>query len=173
MYSDGEPGLARSLFSFPLTVNEVSARLVASMVLVLSLVIVATGVWWLIPVLAYGFLARVLTGPTLSPMGLLATRILTPRLGFPVKIVAGRPKQFAQAIGLGFSTASLVLFLATDSMTGPRVLLSVLAVFAAMESLLGFCAGCFVFNRLMAWGLVPQSICEQCVINPALVADTD
>jgi hypothetical protein len=56
----------------------VSARLVAAMVVALSLVIVVTGVWWLMPILAYGFLARVLTGPTLSPIGLIATRVLTP-----------------------------------------------------------------------------------------------
>ena len=68
-----EPGPIRTLFSFPNPVNDVAARLVAAMVMVFSLVIIATGVWWLMIVLAYGFLARVLTGPTLSPMGLLAT----------------------------------------------------------------------------------------------------
>ncbi len=37
---------------------------------------------WLIVVLAYGFVARVLTGPTLSPLGQLVTRVLTPALPF-------------------------------------------------------------------------------------------
>ena len=168
-----DPGLLRSVFSFPRTVNEVSARLVAAMVMALSLVIVVTGVWWLMPVLAYGFLARVLTGPTLSPIGLLATRVLTPRLGFTEKIVAGRPKQFAQVVGLIFSTTALVLFLATDSMTASRVVIGILTVFAAMESGLGFCAGCFVFNRLMIWGIIPESICRECMISPQLLAESD
>ena len=38
-----------------------------------------------------------------------------------------------------------------------------LTVFAALESILGFCAGCFVFNYLIRWGLIPQSVCEACV----------
>jgi len=168
-----DPGLLRSVFSFPLTVNEVSARLVAAIVMALSLVIVVTGVWWLMPVLAYGFLARVLTGPTLSPIGLLATRVLTPRLGFTERIVAGRPKQFAQAVGLIFSTIALILFFATDSMTASRIVIGILTVFAALESGLGFCAGCFVFNRLMVWGLIPESICRECLISPELLAKAD
>ena len=125
------------------------------------------------PILAYGFLARVLTGPTLSPIGLLATRVLTPRLGLPERIVAGRPKQFAQAIGLIFSTTALVLYLVTDSMTASRVVIGILTVFAAMESGLGFCFGCYVFNRLMDWGVIPESICEECRISPAMLAQAD
>jgi len=168
-----EPGVLKSVFSFPLTVNEVSARLVAAMVVALSLAIVVTGVWWLMPILAYGFLARVLTGPTLSPIGLLATRVLTPRLGLPERIVAGRPKQFAQAIGLIFSTAALILYLVTDSMTASRVVIGILTVFAAMESGLGFCFGCYVFNRLMVWGLIPESVCRECMISPELLAEME
>ena len=80
--------IARSLsrgfvgvFSFPHPVNEVAARMVAGMVVLLSLAIIAFDLPWLLFVLVYGFLARVLTGPTLSPMGLLATRVLVPLLG--------------------------------------------------------------------------------------------
>ena len=66
----------REVFSFPHPANEYAARMVAGMVVALSLVILLLDVHWLMFLLAYGFLARVLTGPTLSPMGLLATRIL-------------------------------------------------------------------------------------------------
>ena len=158
-----EPGPIRTLFSFPNPVNDVAARLVAAMVVVLSLIIIATGAWWLMIVLAYGFLARVLTGPTLSPMGLLATRGLVPLLGRPPKPVPGPPKRFAQAVGLVFSATALVLYLALDSMTASRVVLGVLTLFAAMESGLGFCAGCFVFTQLMRWGWIPESVCRECL----------
>ena len=40
-----------------------------------------------------------LTGPTLSPLGQLVTRVLTPRLPFAPKYVPGPPKRFAQGIG--------------------------------------------------------------------------
>ena len=92
---------ARVVFSFPNPVNEYAARLVAGMVATLSLVIVIFDVPWLLFFLAYGFAARVLTGPTLSPFGLLATRVLIPLAGEPQKSVAGPPKRFAQSVGAG------------------------------------------------------------------------
>ena len=66
----------KSIFSFPNPVNEIAARLVAGMVVILSLAFILSGELWLLFLLFYGFLARVFTGPNLSPMGLLATRIL-------------------------------------------------------------------------------------------------
>ena len=87
--------LAR-LFSFPNPVNEVSARLVAGGVVLLCLATIALDLPWMTAVIAYGFVARVLTGPTLSPLGQLVTRVITPRLGVPERLVAGPPKRFAQ-----------------------------------------------------------------------------
>ena len=49
----------RTLFSFPNPVNETSARLVAGAVAVLAVIAVAFQQGWLLPVLAYGFVARV------------------------------------------------------------------------------------------------------------------
>src|SRR5437588_9992913 len=100
----------RELFSFPNPVNEKAARVVAGVVLVTVLVILATGAYWLLIPLAYGFWARVLTGPTLSPLGMLAQRVIAPRLG-PPKPVAGPPKRFAQGMGAAMSTAAVVLAL--------------------------------------------------------------
>ena len=55
----------RALFSFPDPVNEASARLVAGGVTLLALLTIVTGWRSLAVAIAYGFLARVLTGPTL------------------------------------------------------------------------------------------------------------
>ena len=57
--------LAR-LFSFPNPVNEVSARLVAAGVVVMSVATLVFDQPILLAVMAYGFLARVLTGPSLE-----------------------------------------------------------------------------------------------------------
>ena len=62
----------------------------------------------LIP-LAYGFVACVLTGPTLSPLGRLVTQVITPRLPVEPKLVPGPPKRFAQGIGAALSLTALVL----------------------------------------------------------------
>ena len=116
-------------------------------------------------ILAYGFAARVATGPTLSPMGLLATRVLAPRSGFAPRPVPGPPKRFAQSVGLAFSATALTLYFATGSATASQAVLGVLIVFAGLEAFAGFCAGCFVFNHLMRWGLIPESVCRECVVG--------
>ena len=161
----------REVFSFPHPVNEIAARMVAGMVVALSLAIILFDIHWLLFLLAYGFLARVLTGPTLSPMGLLATRVLVPALGNHNKPTAGPPKRFAQAIGLGFSATALVLAYGFGLYLMAEGVLAVLVLFATLESVVGFCAGCFVFGYLMRWRLVPQEVCERCanftpVIHP-------
>ena len=57
----------RDVFSFPTTINEKAARVVAGVVALTALIALVTGAYWLLVPLAYGFWARVLTGPTLSP----------------------------------------------------------------------------------------------------------
>mgnify|MGYP001361828893 CR=1 FL=1 len=165
-----DTGLLESVLSFPNPVNEVAARLVAAMVVGLSVAILVTGYQWLFFVLAYGFLARAATGPTLSPMGLLATRVLVPLLGSPNRPVPGPPKRFAQTVGLVFSGTALVLSLAIDSAVPAKAVIGVLAVFATLESAAGFCAGCFVFGYLMRWNLIPESVCRECVMAEQLAA---
>ena len=171
MNGASDRGALRSLFSFPSPVNEVAARMVAGMVVALTLAAIATGEGWLMAVLAYGFLARVATGPTLSPMGLLATRVLVPLAGNPSRPVPGPPKRFAQTVGLVFSVTALALHFGADSTLAARIVLGTLALFATLESVAGFCAGCFVFGYLMRWGLIPESVCRECLVaKPTPVA---
>lgn len=151
-----------TIFSFPHPVNEVAARMVAGMVALLSFATIALDIPWLIFFLAYGFLARVLTGPKMSPLGLLATRFLVPLLGNREKLVPGPPKQFAQAVGLGFSVAALALYYVFELGHAAYAVLGTLTVFALLESVVGFCMGCYVFGYLMRWGLVPEKTCERC-----------
>jgi len=154
--------LFSNVFAFPHPVNDVAARMVAGMVVLLSSAIILFHVPWLLFFLAYGFLARVATGPTLSPMGLLATRVLVPLVGNPMRPVPGPSKRFAQAVGLGFSTASLLLYYAFGLPVVAYSVLGVLIFFASLEAVLGFCTGCFVFGYLMRWGLIPEETCEKC-----------
>ena len=149
------------LFSFPNPVNEKAARVVAGVVLVVTIVILATGAYWLLTALAYGFWARVLTGPTLSPLGALAQKVIAPRLG-PSKPVPGPPKRFAQGMGAAFSTTALVLALGFGAHTAANVVLVLLAVAAGLESIFAICLGCQVFAVLMRIGLVPETVCAEC-----------
>ena len=81
-----------------------SARLVAGGVVVMALVALVGRQHWLLIPLAYGFVARVLTGPKLSPLGQLVTKGITPRLDVDPRYVPGPPKRFAQAIGARIKT---------------------------------------------------------------------
>ena len=152
----------RTLFSFPNPVNETSARLVAGGVAVISVVTVAFQQGWLLPVLAYGFLARVLTGPTLSPLGLLATRVVTPRLHVKPRYSPGPAKRFAQAIGALFTVTATILWFALGLHTAALALVGVIGVFATLESAFGLCVGCRAFYLGMRIGLVPPHVCEEC-----------
>jgi hypothetical protein len=147
--------------SFPNPVDEVSARLVAGGVLLLAASFVLTGWTPLVVVLAYGFLARALAGPPLSPLGLLVTRGLRPRLPFAPRLVPGPPKRFAQSIGAVLSTPAVVLAL-VGADTGARVVAALIVGAAALESLAGFCVGCAIFAVLMRRGVIPASVCEAC-----------
>jgi Domain of unknown function (DUF4395) len=151
-----------SLLSFPDPVNEVSARLVATGVVVMSVVAVAFDVPWLLAVIAYGFVARVLTGPTLSPLGQLVTRVITPRLGLAERPVPGPPKRFAQGMGAVFSVTASILALGFGLRGAAYILIGLLVVAASLEAFAGYCLGCRVFALLMRAGIIPESVCEEC-----------
>ena len=152
----------RELFSFPNPVNETSARLVAGSVAVLAVLTVAFQQGWLLPVLAYGFVARTLTGPTLSPLALAATRLVTPRLPVAHRYAPGPAKRFAQAIGAAFTATATLLWFAAAAHTAALALVGVLAVFASLEAAFGLCVGCQAFYLGMRLGLVPPHVCEDC-----------
>jgi hypothetical protein len=135
----------RRLFSFPDPVNETSARVVAAGVLVEAALFLTFRQGWLLAPLVYGFAARVLTGPTLSPLGLLATRVITPRLRVDHRYVPGPPKRFAQGIGLAF-TGGAALAWALGAPIATYALLGLLVVAASLEASVAICLGCIVYR---------------------------
>jgi hypothetical protein len=150
------------VFSFPNPVNEYAARTVAAGVVVMSVAAVAFRQPWILIPLTYGFWARVLSGPTFSPLGQLATRVVAPRLPGPAPLVPGPPKRFAQAMGVVFSSTALVLWYGFGLSTAAWVFTGLLAVAALLESALAICLGCMVFGVLMRWGVIPESVCLEC-----------
>jgi hypothetical protein len=142
------------MFSFPNPVNEKAARFVAGVVAITAALILATGAYWLLVPLSYGFWARVLTGPTLSP---LAMKVM----GRDPKYVPGPPKRFAQGMGAAMTTTATILWL-TGSTTAAGVLVAMVLVAATLESVLAICLGCHVFAGLMRLGLIPEAVCAEC-----------
>lgn len=151
----------RKLLGFPNPVNETSARVVAAGVVAQGVAFLVVRQWWVLVPLAYGFVARVLTGPRLSPLGQIATRLVTPRLDVAHRFVPGPPKRFAQGIGVLFSSGALLAWgLAAQWLA--YVLIGGLLIAATLESVFAVCLGCIVFNRLMRWGLIPADVCLEC-----------
>ena len=154
--------MASSVFTFPNPVNEVSARLVAGGVVIMAAAAIIFDQPWITIVIAYGFVARVLSGPTLSPLGQFVTRVLTPRLGFKEKLVAGPPKRFAQGMGVVFSVAAAILAVGFGLTAAAYIVLGLLIVAATLESVFALCLGCKAFAVLMRIGVIPEAVCEEC-----------
>lgn len=152
----------KEIFSFPDPVNEVSARAVAAGVVVLCLVAIVSGQAWLTLVIAYGFVARVATGPTLSPLGQLVTRVVTPRLRLAPRYVPGPPKRFAQGIGAALSVTAAILAVGFGQQLAADVALAAILAAATLESAFGVCLGCKIFTALMRIGVIPERVCRTC-----------
>jgi hypothetical protein len=150
------------MLDFPNPVNETSARLVAGGVVAMAVTTVAADQPWLMFPLTYGFAARVLSGPRFSPLGLLATRVITPRIERDHKLVPGPPKRLAQAMGLAMSSTALVLHYRYGRRRAARRVLGVLIGAAGLEAFFGVCLACKMFPLLVKAGLVPEKSCEQC-----------
>ena len=160
MASD-ESTRSSSFFSFPNPVNDVAARTVASGAVLMALAVAVLGWGWVLVPLTYGFVARVLAGPRISPLGQFATKVVAPRLPQYEKLMPGPPKRFAQGIGVAFSLTASVLWLA-GAPTAARIVVGTLAGAAFLEAAFGFCLGCKVFGLLMKAGVIPEDVCEDC-----------
>lgn len=152
----------RRFFSFPNPVNEIAVRVTAAGVLLIAGALLIFQQPWLLLVLAYGFVARALAGPRISPLALLSTRVIVPRLRIAPRPTPGPPKRFAQSLGAFVTVAGVVLAFGFGLTPAAYVVAALLVVLAGLESLLGFCLGCTIFAALMALHMIPETVCADC-----------
>ncbi|MGP0006256.1 MAG: DUF4395 domain-containing protein [Acidimicrobiales bacterium] len=150
-----------NIIGFPNPVNETSARVVAGGVVAMGAATIALDQPWILLPLTYGFAARVLTGPTLSPLGQLATKVVTPRLNVEHRFVPGPPKRLAQGVGLAMSGTALALAATGRKRAAYRVLTALVGA-ASLEAFFGFCIACRAFPLLMKAGVIPEDVCREC-----------
>ncbi|MHB8189518.1 MAG: DUF4395 domain-containing protein [Ferrimicrobium sp.] len=150
------------LFEFPNPVNDTSARVVAGGVVAMSSIAITMDQPWLLLPLTYGFAARTLTGPTLSPLGQLSTRVITPRIRIAHSFTPGPPKRLAQGIGLVISGTSLLLYYGFGKKRQAYAALTLLLGAASLEAFAGCCVVCKMFPLLTKLKLVPEEACERC-----------
>ncbi|MDG0867477.1 DUF4395 domain-containing protein [Candidatus Lucifugimonas marina] len=156
--TSGEPGF----FSFPHPINASVARAVAAGVVIMAVATIVFDQPWITLLLSYGFIARVAAGPRLSPLALIVTKFIVPKFGLPYRPVAGPPKRFAASIGIVFSVTAAVLSLGFGLNGAAYIVLGGLIAAAGLESIFGYCLGCQVFGFLINWGIIPESVCEDC-----------
>ncbi|MEO6038797.1 MAG: DUF4395 domain-containing protein [Saprospiraceae bacterium] len=125
-------------------INEYKVRWIAFLVL-LSVGLYLLSRLSFIPILlVLDFGLRAFDLGRFSPFARLSD-VLVEAFHLGVKPIFYPPKRFAARIGLLFSAAILVLhFLGITAL----IFAGVLGLFAALESLAGICAGCYVYNWL-------------------------
>jgi hypothetical protein len=134
------------------TINENRARMVAFLVLILAVICFVTANTIIAAFLLADFTLRSFNLNKFSPLAIIAGGLIK-LLQLKNKPVDRAPKRFAAFVGLSFMVM-ILLALLTDFITTAKVLLVVLMIFAALESLAGFCAGCYVYSYLKQFGLI-------------------
>ena len=147
--------------SFPDLVNEVAVRVTAAGVAILAVLAVTMHTAALLAVLAYGFVARALAGPRVSPLALVASRVIAPRIARP-RLIAGPPKRFAQSLGAVVSVTAALLYFAAGLHAAAYALVAVIALLATLESAFGICVGCVIHARLARRGVIAADECADC-----------
>jgi hypothetical protein len=125
--------------------SESKIRLIAFFVMLLGVVYIITGTLLVPLFLVIDFSLRSFDLGKYSPMAALSGLIV--RVGrLPVKPVYLPPKRFAARMGLTFCVLIVVLHLIGINALIPACILT---IFAALESLAGFCAGCYVYDWMV------------------------
>lgn len=126
------------------TVNETQVRTTAFLVLLTAVAWMITGNIYIIAFLIPDFFLRAFNFGKYSPLNIIS-KYLIKQLFLQAKPIDQAPKRFAAKIGLGFTTAIALLQL-LDYTTAAVALAAVLIFFALLESVFGFCAGCYAYT---------------------------
>ena len=130
--------------------NENKARLTAFWVFVLGIVFLLTNWWIIMAFLVIDFLLRANNLGKYSLLAILSDIIIN-LFKIKNKPTDRAPKRFAAGVGLVFTIGILMLTLLKLD-TAVFIVAAVLLLFAFLESIVGFCAGCYVYNGLLRIG---------------------
>jgi len=155
-------GAAASMSRFPRVVDDVAVRLVAAVVLVVTVGALASKGWWLYLPLFLDFALRSAVGPQASPVAQAVNRWVRPRLSAGRRPVPGPPKRFAATTGAVISAAIIALWATGSAPLLLLVLAAAMVLFPALEAIFGICVGCRMFSGLMRLGIIPEEVCLEC-----------
>lgn len=93
------------------------------------------------------FFIRGFTEMKFSPLS-FGSHYLSNAFGLHTKLIDKAPKIFAARLGFLMTTVITVLFV-LDLKLASAIVSGILVIFAGLEFLFGFCAGCMIFNYLI------------------------
>ncbi len=127
-------------------INKSVVRLTGFLVAVTAVVYIVTLNPWLLVFLAFDFVIRAFAIFKFSPLSLLACGIAIGLKRKPT-LIDKAPKLFAARVGFLFSLVGIILYFISP--VASIFVLSVLTVFAMLESLFDFCVGCVVYTYVI------------------------
>lgn len=154
---------------YPASVDGVTVRLVAATVLLIGVVAIASGQWWLYLLLAADFVPRFVWGPSRSIIATAILRFVRPRVPLAPRTVSGAPKRFAAGIGAVMTSLASVAWLlhvilgSHAALVAVWVIAAVMVVFPALEAVFGYCVGCKIYGVLARRGWVRPDLCVDCL----------
>lgn len=127
-------------------INENVVRIIAFMVAIIAICCISFSNYWAIFFLAFDFGIRAFTIGKLSLLKFLAIKISKAMNQNP-KMTDLAPKKFAATMGFIFCLLITATFI-FDFTTAAIVLISIMTVFALLESLFAVCIGCYFYTFL-------------------------
>ena len=126
------------------SVNENKARITAGIVVLLTGLYLLIPTWIIPAFLLIDFFVRGFNFPAYSLLNMISNRLVA-AFGVKNKPTDRAPKRFSAKIGFLFSLAILAFQLLNLKNTA-LILASILIIFAMLESVFAFCAGCHVYS---------------------------
>lgn len=139
-------------------------RAIAAQVFILTLVGIYFNQPWIVLFITLDFAFRLSNKPKYSVLAQFSRRYIVPFFRLSHVPTALKPKRFAAGIGFVLTALALFFYLTGTVMAG-NTLLGILAFFAFLESVLGFCAGCKIYAFLTKTGVIRDPECEECTLN--------
>lgn len=122
---------------------------------------------FILPFFFLDFLLKVFKGPKKSIFGFFGRKFVSNQ---KPEFVGAIQKRFAWSLGLMVSTIIMILiFIMNMETMTPLILCAMCLVLMWLESCMGICVGCYIYNKLIKMGLIkrpkfhpacPGGVCE-------------
>jgi hypothetical protein len=125
-------------------VNESVVRIIALLVAIIAVVCIAFGNYYAMIFLMIDFAIRAFTTGKWSVLKAISVQLFKV-FKFPIKMTDLAPKKFAAKVGFVFCLLISGIYLLQFD-TAALVLISILLIFAILESIFAICVGCHVYS---------------------------